>query len=98
MRPTAWTLLSSGTGNRTFNSGSYEELLVVAKASNFVGSVVMAKAALTSSDQKVYTTGGYHGGSNGRGCELGFSTSRCICNACNVDSGGQTATLYVYGR
>ena len=96
----AWTLLSSGTGTRSYNLGNYEEVKVVVKASNYTAEVSLPKAALTTSAQKVYTGGGMHNGTSnsGRGCELSMTLTSCSSTACNVDGSGVTATLYVYGR
>ena len=97
-----WQQLATWTGStaRTISLTNYSEVMVLAKTSGYLGSVVIPKAALTTSDQELYLSGSYNGGTNGRGFAVNIKTTQVTPVAAFKDSADvmSATTWFVYAR
>ena len=100
-----WQELGHVTGATaiSFATSIYSEVMVLAKAAGYLGSVVLPIAALLTTAQEVYLTGGKNGGAgtaDGRACAASMTTTGMTPVLAIVDGSNVLAstTFYVYAR
>lgn len=98
-----WVQLTTGSGSAmNYSLSGYEEVMVVCQHStDYVGSVVLPVAALTSTAKKVYLSGGYGGsGVQGRSASISMTTTKGTPSAVIIDGSNvsSSCTWQIYAR
>ena len=97
----SWTQLDTSTNDTamTYDLSNYYEVMFVARAStNYVGSVVLPKAQLSTTAREVYLSGGSNSSTGGRGFAVTATSTKATPAARKVDGTTTSCTWWTYAR
>lgn len=97
----SWTQLDTSTNDAamTYDLSNYYEVMFVARAgTDYVGSVVLPKAHLSTTAREVYLSGGSNSSTGGRGFAVTATNTKATPAARRVDSTTTACTWWTYAR